>query len=352
MVDAVYIRGAKALHGTLRTRRLQKARMTLHDSLAKTGVASVLVTGAGGFIGGHVVRSLAERGHPVIAGLRSDAEVDPRATPVLADICNTQDVSRAMQGCGAVVHAASGPPEVIVEGMKAVLAAAGTSAGAAKVVHLSSVSVYGAADGRFEEDTPAAGPLDAYGAAKQEAEALCREAAGRGADVVILRPGIVTGSGSSLWVQDLAARIAQGGATDFGNAGMGWSKPIHWRDLCAAIAAALALPPQGPTPSVFNVSGAERINWNTYMTRLAEALNLPKHCTGPVGLGLSKLGKLTGKFGLPLGRPSPSGSEMAVFARKADYPSTRLQQATGWRAEMSLDDIFAEIASQSMKAEA
>jgi len=309
----------------------------------------VLVTGAGGFIGGHVMRDLLARGYDIRAGVRREGlALDPRATSVVADICNTDAVARAMQGCAAVVHAASGPPEVIVDGMRAVLAAIGSSGQPIRLVHLSSVSVYGAADGRFDEDTPPAGPLDAYGSAKQEAEALCREAAQRGADIVILRPGIVTGSGSSLWVRDLAARIAQGGASDLGAAGMGWSEPIHWRDLCAAIAAVLALPRPldgGDQPPTFNVSGAERVTWNGYMTHLAQAYGLPVQRTGPFGLALSKLGKVTRKFGLPLGRPSPSGAEMAVFARQADYPATRLQEATGWRAQMSVEDIFTEIAN-------
>ncbi len=48
---------------------------------------SVLVTGAGGYIGRHLTAALLDRGHPVTAVVRrADALVDPRADLVVADV--------------------------------------------------------------------------------------------------------------------------------------------------------------------------------------------------------------------------------------------------------------------------
>src|SRR2546423_11898478 len=72
--------------------------------------APILVTGAGGGVGGvggMVVRNLAEQGHPVRAMVHHD---DERAEPLRAlgaevvagDLTNPADVARVLDGCSCV----------------------------------------------------------------------------------------------------------------------------------------------------------------------------------------------------------------------------------------------------------
>ena len=51
-------------------------------------MSNVVVTGAGGYVGRHVVSALADRGHSVIAVVRPDSRraIDPRARVIEADV--------------------------------------------------------------------------------------------------------------------------------------------------------------------------------------------------------------------------------------------------------------------------
>ena len=67
--------------------------------------------------------------------------------------------------------------------------------GVAKVVYTSSSAVFGAPrNNPVTEDTPPA-PGEAYGRAKHDGEALCRQYAERGLDVTIIRPRTIMGHG-------------------------------------------------------------------------------------------------------------------------------------------------------------
>ena len=67
--------------------------------------------------------------------------------------------------------------------------------GVAKVVSTSSSAIFGIPERNpVTEDTPPR-PLEAYGRAKAEAEALCREAVAGGLDVTIVRPRTILGHG-------------------------------------------------------------------------------------------------------------------------------------------------------------
>lgn len=70
----------------------------------------VLVTGASGFVGGHVARDLARAGFPVRGLTRRDPDVRPNDPPIdwrVGDLRDPAERRRAIQGMRAVVHAAS-----------------------------------------------------------------------------------------------------------------------------------------------------------------------------------------------------------------------------------------------------
>ncbi len=73
----------------------------------------VLVTGAGGFLGGRAVELLGERyGWDVVALVREPKGAARLArwpaNIVVGDICSPADMDRVMPGCDAVVHCAVG----------------------------------------------------------------------------------------------------------------------------------------------------------------------------------------------------------------------------------------------------
>ena len=163
----------------------------------------VAVTGASGFIGGHVVRRLAARGDRVFAFGR-------RAAPELADLPGVTylawalpDELQAPPRVDAVVHCAGtvsdwGPEAIFtcvnVEGTRAVLRA---FVGARRFVHLSTASVYDPQTPKRHVGEEAPYPdhyLNGYALTKMLAEVAVCEAR---PDAVILRPHAVYGVGDN-----------------------------------------------------------------------------------------------------------------------------------------------------------
>src|SRR3989442_13094434 len=114
---------------------------------------TVLVTGASGLVGSHVVEALVARGERVRALVRpaSRAAAAPLgAEAVAGDVTDPAVWQRAAHGVRAIVHAAAIVQRrasweryvaVNVEGTR--LAVAAARAARARLVHISSVAVYG-----------------------------------------------------------------------------------------------------------------------------------------------------------------------------------------------------------------
>jgi len=193
----------------------------------------VLVTGANGFVGQHLVMALAAAGHEAVAAVRSAGAPVPgaaRRLPV-GELDGTTDWRAALSGCDALVHLAArahrGEPtdaaavaeftRINVDGSANLLRQALT-AGVSRFVLLSSCKVYGElaardATGRpmpFSASTVLA-PAGPYGATKAQAEAHWLKAAAiAGASLTILRPPLIYGPGQKGNLAALSRAIARG----------------------------------------------------------------------------------------------------------------------------------------------
>ncbi len=155
-----------------------------------------LITGGAGFLGINLVRFLLAREHRVRSLDIAPFDYPERAAidEIRGDIRDRAALDGALRGVDVVVHCAAALPlysrdEIFstnVAGTRLVLETT-LAHGIARVVHISSTSVYGIPDHHpIYEDDPLQG-VGPYGESKIGAEGMCREIRARGLCVPILR---------------------------------------------------------------------------------------------------------------------------------------------------------------------
>jgi nucleoside-diphosphate-sugar epimerase len=181
-------------------------------------VKRLVVTGAGGFIGRHLLESEILKRIPVRAILGPDdaplssAEKSPRMNCHRCDIRQEGELGDAFRGADTVIHLAGpasvsasfqNPDEYLsthVIGTRVVMATA-LRQGVRRFVHISSAEVYGRARTHPVPESAPLHPRSPYGAAKAGSEMVCTAAVrailttDSPATVVILRPFLVYGPG-------------------------------------------------------------------------------------------------------------------------------------------------------------
>ncbi|GAB4360203.1 MAG: hypothetical protein Fur0042_29720 [Cyanophyceae cyanobacterium] len=219
----------------------------------------VAITGAAGFLGRYAVAAVLGRGAKVRAIVRPETDLGaiawgdhPAVTVVRADLTETAGLTAAIAGVDVLVHLAAAKAgswsqqrAVTVWGTDN-LCAAVIAAGVQRWIAISSFSVYGYGPLRsgalLDETTPLERhprDRDAYGRAKLAQETVFNHYRDiHGAQITILRPGIIYGPGA-LWNASLGAEIkgrriwVESGAT----------LPLIYVEHCAdAIACAIAHP--------------------------------------------------------------------------------------------------------------
>ncbi len=167
-----------------------------------------LVTGATGFVGMHIARSLIARGHALRVLARSPdkaARVFPAGNVEIhaGDMTDAAAVRAALTGCDALVHAAAAVSldprdaarmlEANVLGTRTVITSA-CDAGVLRILYVSSLSTILALPGPDPgRDSPVRESANAYARAKAQAEREVRARQAAGAPIAIVYPNGVIG---------------------------------------------------------------------------------------------------------------------------------------------------------------
>jgi nucleoside-diphosphate-sugar epimerase len=232
------------------------------------GRAPVLVTGASGFIGGHLSERLVQEGRAVrcLVRPRSDTSLLERlgVEIVVGDLTNAASLKPAVAGCRAVFHcgalvsdwATVGEiTQVNVDGTRNLLEAS-AAASVQRIVHFSTTDVHGARNW--------------YARTKLQAEAAVRGVQeSNGLDVVILRPATVYGPRSTEVVGEIA-RAIRGGHMLLIDGGRAVAGLCYVDNLVDA--AILACNHEAAPGRAFDISDGLDVTWRRFTDDLAAGL--------------------------------------------------------------------------------
>jgi dihydroflavonol-4-reductase len=292
---------------------------------------TVLVTGANGFLGRHLVAELRQRGYPVRALLRAgtaapfpaDWHIDYRT----ADLTQPATLAGAAHGCGAIIHAAAlarvnpaRDPAVWAAnlgGTEAVLGLA-RRAGVRRLVYVGTANVFGFGPkaNPGDETRPYAGRrygLDYMDSKRAATDLVLRAVAQEWLPAVLVHPTFMLGPQDVKPTSNaLLLELLRGKLPGYPPGG---KNCVHVRDVATATVNALTQGREGES----YILGNENLSYREAFGLMAGVLGVPPP-RWPIPAGLAVLyGDICDVKAWLTSRPAALNSAMAAVANDGHY---------------------------------
>jgi nucleoside-diphosphate-sugar epimerase len=308
----------------------------------------VLITGAGGFIGSHLVDSQLEQGHNVRAvdlhlDLLQHQAAHPRLEAVRGDITEKGTVQKLLEGIDVVFHLASAHLDVSLSneyyhrvnvGATLSLLEAARQAGVKRFVHCSSVGVIGDVKHPPADETAGCHPVNIYERTKLEGEKVALDFARRtGFSMVVVRPAWVYGPRCPRTAK-LFRAISKGRFPIFGS-GRNMRHPVYIADAICGLELCAETP--DVDGEIFIIAGKTPVESRELVRAIREQLgvrtsqiHLPIFLGQMAGLALELLFRLMDR------QPPFSRRSMDFFLKHNAYTIAKAQRRLNYCPEVDL----------------
>jgi nucleoside-diphosphate-sugar epimerase len=312
--------------------------------------ASVLITGASGFLGGRLTQMLAERGEQVRVLARGSSDLRHLSHLQIqiarGDLSDAVALAEAVRGVRVIYHCAACSTDwapwatyvaANVAGTQNVLDAAVRAGTVERFVHVSTTDVYGYPRVPCEESAAMRDVGLPYNRTKiQGEEAVWRAYREHGLPMTVLRPATIFGPRGKDFVVEIAKLLRQRLMLliDGGRARGGFTYVDNVAQ--AMIDAAASSKTVG---RAYNISDSTGITWREYTNALADALGYPRPRLSlpfPVAMGVGATMEAPCGLLKLENRPLLTRHAVHLLGQDQEFPATRAREDFGFAPRVSL----------------
>ncbi len=307
----------------------------------------VLVTGATGFLGGALAIRLAQEGACVKALARRPEKAgflqsNPNIEIVQGDINNAARMVEVTQGCEYVFHVAAALGGSLekqrvsnVDGTRKVMLAA-AAAQVKRVVHVSSIAVYGySSRNDVSEDTSQKPGHVPYNVSKSEGESIVREIGEHyHVPYSIIRPGMIYGPRSNGWTATMF-KLGKRQPTLFLGNGSGSAHPIYIDDVVDMMIVLAEHP--AAVGEAFNCAPDPAPSWREFIGGYSRLAGHNRWLGIPV-LPIKIIAPLIESLLTLSGEPQDLPTLVPFMQSKRTYSMTKAHELLGWEPKVELQE--------------